>query len=164
MLSTYQYEPEEIYEMREYNSSARHLAECDHIVTLTAMETDESSMLASLHENLQELVNTVPEWEKETQAIHPKWLEHHQSGHLTKDPGCPVCMEESGSKDCCKVNHRRKKNDQSPGVMHWSQILLSCSCDNRNQSCIQATTVLCTDAQEGCSMCGSSAEGSTDYV
>ena len=58
-------------------------------------------MLASIHDNLQEPVSSVPEWEKETQSIHPKWIEHHQSGHLVKDPGCPVCMEEAGS----KVNH-----------------------------------------------------------
>ena len=109
----HQYDPEEIYEMCEYNSSAKYLAKSDQVVTLTAMETDESSMLASLHDNFQELSNTVPAWEKETQVIHPKWLEHHQSGHLTKDPGCPVCMEEAGS----KVNHRRKKTDRHPGVM-----------------------------------------------
>ena len=101
----YQYAPEDIQEMSDYNSNATYLAESDQIVTLTAMETDDPSMLASLQDNLQELVNSVPEWEKETQSIHPKWLEHHQSGHLVKDPGCPVCMEEAGS----KVNHRRKK-------------------------------------------------------
>ena len=64
-------------------------------------------MNASLNDNFQELDKSVPEWDKETQAIHPKWLEHHQSGHLTKDPGCPVCMEEAGS----KINHRRKRGD-----------------------------------------------------
>ena len=41
---------------------------------------------------------SVPEWEPETQSVNPEWLEHHQSGHLTKDPNCPVCMEEAGSK------------------------------------------------------------------
>ena len=71
---------------------------------------------ASLNDNFQELEKTVPEWDQETKVIHPKWLEHHQSGHLTKDPGCPVCMEEAGS----KVNHRRKKGDRSPGVMHYA--------------------------------------------
>ena len=76
------------------------------------METDEYSTQASLIDYFQELAHTLPEWEKETQVIHPKWLEHHQSKHLTKDPGCPVCMEEAGS----KVNHRRKKGDRSPGV------------------------------------------------
>ena len=135
----YQYDPEEIYDMCDYNCNATYLAESDQIVTLTAMETDESSMLASLHDNFRELENTVPEWEKETQSIHPKWLEHHQSGHLTKDPGCPVCMEEAGS----KVNHRRKKTDRHPGIMHcdsssirsisrWSQVLFSCSRHDRS--------------------------------
>ena len=69
---------------------------------------------ASLNDNFQELEKTVPKWEQDTKVIHPTWLEHHQSGHLTKDPGCPVCMEEAGS----KVNHRGKKGDRSPGVMH----------------------------------------------
>ena len=130
----YQYAPEDIQEMSDYNSNATYLAESDQIVTLTAMETDDPSMLASLQDNLQELVNSVPEWEKETQSIHPKWLEHHQSGHLVKDPGCPVCMEKAGS----KVNHRRKKVDRHPGIMHcdlaafeacrrWPQALSGCS-------------------------------------
>ena len=52
-------------------------------------------LAASLNDNFQELETACPEWEKETKAIHPKWLDHHQSGHLTKDPGCPVCMEEA---------------------------------------------------------------------
>ena len=60
-------------------SNATYLAESDQIVTLTAMETEDPSMLASIQDNLQELVNSVPEWEKETQSIHPKWIEHHQS-------------------------------------------------------------------------------------
>ena len=81
----YHYDPEEIYDMCDYNCNATYLAESDHAVTLTAMETDESSMLASIHDNFRELETTVPEWEeKETQTIHPKWLEHHQSGHLTQ--------------------------------------------------------------------------------
>ena len=70
-------------------------------MTLNAMETEEISASASLRDNLQELVNSVPDWEPESQTINPKWLEHHQSGHLVKDPSCPVCMEEAGS----KVNH-----------------------------------------------------------
>ena len=106
----YHYDLEELYEMCKYNTNAKYLAESDQIVTLTSMETNEYSIQASLNDNLKELANTVPEWEKETQVIHPKWLEHR----LTKDPGCPVCMEEAGS----KVNHRRNKGDRSPGVMH----------------------------------------------
>ena len=60
----------------------------DQIVTLTSIETEEYSVNASLHDNFQELDKTVPEWDQETQVIHPKRLEHHQSGHLTKNPGC----------------------------------------------------------------------------
>ena len=90
-----QYDPEEIYEMCDYNANAKYLAESDQIVTLTSMTAPSklTSMITS-----KELVNTVPEWEKETQVIHPKWLEHHQSGHLTKDPGCPKCMEEQAAR------------------------------------------------------------------
>ena len=133
----YHYDPEELYEMCEYNANAEYLAESDHIVTLTSMETDEHSMQASLNDNLQELVNTVPEWEKETQVIHLKWLEHNQSGHLTKDPGCPVCMEEAGS----KVNHRRKKGDRSPGIMHCDLAAFEASTDV-HKYCLVATVTI----------------------
>ena len=101
----YHYDPEDIYELVDYNVNVENLAESDDIVTVQNIETDEYSAAASLNDNFQELETACPEWDKETKAIHPKWLEHHQSGHLTKDPGCPVCMEEAGS----KVNHRRKK-------------------------------------------------------
>ena len=83
----YHYDPEEIHDMGDYNCNAKYLADSDQIVTLTAMETDPSSMSASLQDNLRELEHSIPEWEQETQSIHPKWLEHHQSGHLTKGSG-----------------------------------------------------------------------------
>ena len=69
--------------MCDYNTNAKHLAESDHIVTLHSMETEECSVHASLNDNFQELDKslTVPEWDKEIQAIHPKWLEHHHSRH-----------------------------------------------------------------------------------
>ena len=85
----YQHSPDEIHDMSDYNSNATYLADCDQIITLNVMETDISAS-ASLRDNLQELVNSVPEWEPETQSINPKWLEHHQSGHLVKDPTCPI--------------------------------------------------------------------------
>ena len=78
-----------------------------------------------LHDNFHELEKTVPEWEQDTKAIHPKWLEHHQSGHLTEDPRCPVCMEEAGS----KVNHHRKKGDRNPSVMHCDLAAFEASAD-----------------------------------
>ena len=81
----YQYSPELVQEMSDYNSKATYLTESDQIVTLNAMETEEISASASLRDNLQELVNSVPEWEPESQTINPKGLEHHQSGHLVKD-------------------------------------------------------------------------------
>ena len=133
----YQYDPDEIHDMCDCNCNARISAESDQIVTLTAMETDESSMLASLQDNFRELENTVPEWEKETQSIHPKWLEHHQSGHLTKDPGCPGCMEEAGS----KVNHRRKKTDRHPGIMHCDLAAFESSADGHKHCLVAAVTI-----------------------
>ena len=78
----YQHPPEELYSMSEYNSHASYLADADQIITLNAMETEDTSMNASLRDNLQELANSMPEWEPETKSIDPKWLEHHQSGHL----------------------------------------------------------------------------------
>ena len=65
----YQYDPEEIYDVCGYNCNATYLAESDQVVTLTAMETDESSMLASIHDNLRELETSVPEWEKPSLSI-----------------------------------------------------------------------------------------------
>ena len=107
-----QYPPELVQEMLEYNSKATYLAESDQIATLNAMETEEISTSVSLRDNLQELVDSVPEWEPESQSINPKWLEHRQAGHLVEDPSCPVCMEEAGS----KVNHRRKYADRHQGI------------------------------------------------
>ena len=136
----YHYDPEDVYEMSDYNVHAESLAESDNIVTMQFIEANEYSANASLNDNFQELEKTVAEWDQATKAIHPKWLEHHQSGHLTKDPGCPVCMEEAGS----KINHRRKKGDRSPGVMHCDLAAFEasadghksfpgCCCDDRNQ-------------------------------
>ena len=143
MPSTIRYSAEDIEEMSDYNSNAMYLAESDQIVTLTAMETEDPSMQASIQDNLQELIRSVPEWEKETQSkketqsIHPKWLEHHQSGHLVKDPGCPVCMEEAGS----KVNHRRKKADRHPGIMHCDLAAFEASADGHKHCLVAAVTI-----------------------
>ena len=46
----YHYDPEELYEMCEYNNNAKYLAESDQIVTLTSSETDEYSVQASLND------------------------------------------------------------------------------------------------------------------
>ena len=92
----YQHPPELVQEMSEYNSKATYLAESDQIMTLNEMKTEDISDSASLRDNLQELVNSVPEWEPESQSINPKWLEHHQSGHLVKDPSCPILHGRSG--------------------------------------------------------------------
>ena len=112
-------------------------ADSDQIITLNAMETDDISTCASLRDNLQELVHSVPEWEPETQSVNPKWLEHHQSGHLTKDPSCPVCMEEAGS----KINHRRKNADRHPGIMHCDLAAFEASADGSQVFLVAAVTI-----------------------
>ena len=80
----YQHSPDQVQAMSECNSNATYLADSDQIVTLNAMETDDISISASLRDNLQELVNSVPEWESETQSINPKWLEHHHPDTWSK--------------------------------------------------------------------------------
>ena len=72
------------------------------------------------------------------QAIHPKWLEHHQSGHddLTKDKNCPVCMEEAGS----RVAHWRNKGDRQPGVMHVDLAAFEASTDGNKYCLVAAVT------------------------
>ena len=133
----YQYSLDELYGMLDYNCNARYLADSDQIITLSTMETDELSMSASLRDNLQELANSVPEWEPETHSIDPKWLEHHQSGHLVKDPTCPVCMEEAGS----KINHRRRHVDRHPGIMHCDLAAFEASADGHKYCLVAVVTV-----------------------
>ena len=167
----YQHSPDAIHDMSDYNSNAKYLADSDQIITLNAMETDDISTCASLRDNLQELVNSVPEWEPETQSVNPKWLEHHQSGHLTKDPSCPVCMEEAGS----KINHRRKYADRHPGIMHCDLAAFEASADGHKYCLVAAVTIevdnvskllpFFTPMPKKDAMCATSgAEGSTPYV
>ena len=68
----YHYDPEDIYELGDYNVYAENLAESDDIVTTQFVETDEYSAAASLNDNVQELEKTISEWEQETKAIHPQ--------------------------------------------------------------------------------------------
>ena len=133
----YQYDPEDIYELGDYKVYVENLAESDDIVTMHFIEADEYSATASLNDNFQELEKTIPEWEQDTKTIHPKWLEHHQSGHLTKDPGRPGCLEEAGS----KINHRRKKGDRSPDVMHCDLAAFEASADGHKYCLVAAVTI-----------------------
>ena len=136
----FHYDPEHIYELSDYNVHADNLVESDSLVTMQFIQADEYSASASLNDNFQELDKghkAIPEWEQEPKAIHPKWLEHHQSGHLTKDPGCPMCMEEAGS----KLNHRRKKGDRSPGVMHCDLATFEASADGHKYCLVAAVTI-----------------------
>ena len=133
----YQYSPTDISDMSDYNSNATYLAESDQVITLQTMETEEFSTCASLRDNMQELMHSIPDWESETQTVNPKWLEHHQSGHLTKDPNCPVCMKEAGS----KINHRRKHADRHPGIMHCDLAAFEASADGHKYCLVAAVTI-----------------------
>ena len=85
----YRYDPMDMLELVDCNATIENLIESDNIVTVQHMETDEFNVTLTLNDNFQELEMACPEWQQDTKAIHPKWLEHHQSGHLTKDPVCP---------------------------------------------------------------------------
>ena len=49
----YHYDPEDIYELGDYNVYVENLAESDDIVTMQFIEADEYSATASLHDNFQ---------------------------------------------------------------------------------------------------------------
>ncbi len=55
----------------------------------------------------------LPDWP--TNYDQHVWWEHNRQGHLTKDPKCPICMEEQGS----RVRHYKKDPEQRElGVLH----------------------------------------------
>ena len=98
---------------------------------------DEFSVALSLNDNFQEFENACPEWQQDTLSIHPKWIEHHQSGRLTKDASCPVCMEAAGS----KVAHMRRKGDRQPGVMHVDLAACEASAESNKHCLVAAVTI-----------------------
>ena len=77
-------------------------------MTVENAVVDEDNLSVSIDENLKELENACPSWQPNTEVVHPKWIERHQSGHLAKDKNCPVCVEEAGS----RVAHSRRKADR----------------------------------------------------
>ena len=120
--------PVEVSNIVEFNESVANLLEQDNIITVQNAETDKFKLCLSLNDNFQELENACPEWQQETRAIHPEWLKHHQSEHLTKDQSCPVCMEEARS----RVPHRRKKGNRPPEVMHVDLAAFEASADGNS--------------------------------
>ena len=66
----YHYDPEDIYELVDYNLNADNLVESDEIVTVQYLEKDEYSATASLNDSFQELEKAYPEWDLETKS-HP---------------------------------------------------------------------------------------------
>ena len=85
-------------DLADFNANMENLIEEDNIMTVKNAVTDGYNLSASVNDNFKELERACPEWQPDTQAIHPKWFEHHQSGHLTKDKKCSVCVEEAGSR------------------------------------------------------------------
>ena len=101
----YHYDPVKLVNLADIHATFVNCMSEDNVVTVEETVVDEHN---------KELDNACPLWEKNTETINPKWLEHHQSGHLAKDKTCPVCLEESGG----RVAHWRKKGDRQTRVMH----------------------------------------------
>ena len=133
----YQYDPVEVSNIVEFNESVANLLEEDNIVIAQKAETDEFNLSWPLSYNFQELENACPEWQQGTHSILPKWLEHHQSRHLTKNQQCPTCMEEAGS----KVAHKRKRGDRQPGVMHVDLVAFEVSAVGNKYGLVAAVTI-----------------------
>ena len=94
----YHYDPVEILDFVEFNETVENLLEEDNVVTVDNVEINEFNRSSSIIDNIKASESACPEWQQETQATHPKCLEHHQSVHLTKDKYCPVYVEEAGSR------------------------------------------------------------------
>ena len=132
------YDTVDLLEFGEFNDTVENLLEedkLDNIVTVQNAETDEFNL--SINDNFQELENACPQWQQNTSAIYPKWLEHHQSRHLNKDPNCPVSMEEAGS----RIAHRRKKGDRQPRVTHFDLATFEASTDGDKYCLVAAVTI-----------------------
>ena len=123
----YHHDAVELNDLADFNAE---------LVNLIAV-VDEHNLSASVDENFKGLENACPSWEHaDTQAVNPKWIEHHQYGHLTKDKNCPVCEK----KLAAGWPNWRKKADRKPGVMHLDlaafepsangPLLLGCCRDN----------------------------------
>ena len=133
----YDYDPVELVELAEFNETFENVLEESNIVTVENAAIVEFNVAASLNDNFQELEIACPEWYQDTKAVHPQWIEHHQSRRLTKDASCPVCMEEAGS----KVAHRHKKGDRQPGVMRVDLAAFEASADGNKYCLVAAVTI-----------------------
>ena len=123
----YHYDPVELNDLADFNANLVDLLEEDNIRTVENAAVDKYNLSVSIDENFKELENACPAWQPNTKAVHPKWIEHHQSGHLTKDKNCPVCVKEAGS----RVAHWRKKGDCQAGVMLVNLAAFEPSADGR---------------------------------
>ena len=134
----YHYEPMDMFDLVVFNKAVENLIESDDIVTIQNAEADEYNLTLSLNDNFQELEKACPEWQEGTRKQYiQNGLKRHQSGHPTKDPGCPVCMEEAGS----KVSHCRRKGDRQPGIMHCDLAAFEPSADGHKYGLVAAVTI-----------------------
>ena len=96
----YHRNPAELNDLANVSDNLEALIDCDDVLTIiqATMDTFKRACFhdSSIDNNFKELDNACPTCEAETESVNPKWLEHHQSGHLVKDKTCPICMEESG--------------------------------------------------------------------
>ena len=132
---------------------SKYLAESNHVVTLHSMETEECSVHASLNDNFQERDKTIPEWDKETQVIHPKY---HQSGRpVLKIQDVQYVWKKQAVRSITVARRVRR----SPGIMHCDLAALEASADGHKYCLVAAVTIevnkeskllpFFADAQEG---------------
>ena len=74
------------------------VTDCDEVLTVNQATMDDINSCTSIDDKFKALGNACSSWEADTEAVNPKWVEHHQSGHLVKDKTCSICIEESGSR------------------------------------------------------------------
>ena len=101
------YDPVEILDLVDFNANVANLLEDDNIVIVENATTDEYNLSPSISDNFKELESACPEWQPDTQAVHPKWLEHHQSGHLLPS----LCRR--SRKPCSSLAKERRSTDWS---------------------------------------------------
>ena len=131
------YDPVELTDLSDINANFVYLASSDNIQTASEATMDNVNACASFDENFKELDDARISWEQSAEAVNPKWLEHHQSGHLVKDKTCPICVEESGS----RVVHWRKKGDRQPRVTHLDLAAFEPSADGHRYCLVAVVTV-----------------------
>ena len=71
------------------------LKEDNNVIVENITSWMSTTCLCPVDENFKELENACPARQPNTEAVHPKWIEHHQSGHLTKRQELPSLCRRS---------------------------------------------------------------------